>query len=124
MRARGGKDRRHWAYITVGLFFFAIFLCTKYPWSFSIKEAPPLSRSFSALQKKAPAEEFPGFPVDLNTAGVEELVVLPGIGPVTARRILEKRYELGGFSEVDELKGVKWINDSKLEVIRTLVTVK
>ncbi|MBI5643065.1 MAG: helix-hairpin-helix domain-containing protein [Deltaproteobacteria bacterium] len=66
---------------------------------------------------------FPGFPIDINTATKEELMVLPSIGDKTAARIIEKRRELGGFRSVDELTGVKWIGKVKLGRIRHLITV-
>ncbi len=68
------------------------------------------------------AENFPGFPVDLNRATAEELTVLPGIGPATARRIVKAR-ESGGFASVDDLIKVKWIGRVKLETVRPFVTV-
>jgi competence protein ComEA len=63
-------------------------------------------------------------PIDINSATKEELMTLPGIGPVTADRIIEKRLELGGFGSVEELTEVKWIGKVKLERLRGLVTVK
>ncbi len=65
---------------------------------------------------------LPVFPIDLNKASVQELTLLPGIGEKTARRIVEKRAELKGFSSVEELMEVKWIGKAKLEKIRDLVT--
>ncbi|MBI5491707.1 MAG: helix-hairpin-helix domain-containing protein [Deltaproteobacteria bacterium] len=67
---------------------------------------------------------LPGFPIDINTATAEDLALLPGIGPKTAARILEKRKELGGFTSVDQLTEVKWVGKVKLEKIRNLVTIK
>lgn len=61
--------------------------------------------------------------LDLNTASVEELDALPGIGPVLAARILTWRTEHGRFSSVDELAEVSGIGPSLLSGLRDLVRV-
>jgi len=61
--------------------------------------------------------------VDLNTATMEQLDLLPGIGPVTAQSILDWRAEHGAFSTVDELLEVDGIGDVTLADLRDLVTV-
>lgn len=66
---------------------------------------------------------FPGFPVDINSADVEELMKVPGIGPKTARRIVEKRAETGGFRSINELTGVQRIGRVRLDSIRRYITV-
>ncbi|HET8616320.1 MAG TPA: helix-hairpin-helix domain-containing protein [Actinomycetales bacterium] len=62
-------------------------------------------------------------PVDLNTAGLEELDALPGVGPVLAQRILDWRAANGRFSSVDELGEVSGIGDKVLDRLRPLVRV-
>lgn len=62
--------------------------------------------------------------VNINTATVEELCTLPGIGPITAQRIVEFRNERGRFSAVDELEQVKGIGPKKLAKLRSLVTLR
>ena len=66
---------------------------------------------------------IPGLPVNLNTATVDELAMLPGVGDVTAKRIIAARRSLGGVTSVDQLTEVKWIGKVKLDKIRRLVTV-
>jgi len=56
--------------------------------------------------------------VNLNTASVEALETLPGVGPATAARIIEFRKSHGGFGSVDELLTVKGIGPKKLEQMR------
>jgi len=62
--------------------------------------------------------------ININTATVELLCQLPGIGPKTAQRIIEYRETHGRFGSVDELDGVKGIGPKKLAKIRPLVTVR
>ncbi len=62
--------------------------------------------------------------VDLNTASVEELVRLPGIGEVLAGRIVAYRETHGRFASVDELAAVSGIGPVVLEGIRELVTIE
>jgi competence protein ComEA len=62
-------------------------------------------------------------PLDLNTATLEQLDELPGIGPATAKAILDEREKRGGFRAVDDLLDVRGIGPAKLDAIRDLVTV-
>lgn len=61
--------------------------------------------------------------IDINTATVEELDVLPGIGPVLAERIVSEREARGPFTSVDDLAGVSGISRRMVDVLRPLVTV-
>ncbi|MBL9090139.1 MAG: helix-hairpin-helix domain-containing protein [Planctomycetaceae bacterium] len=63
------------------------------------------------------------FVVDLNSAGIAELVELPGVGEVIAERIVERRKKVGPFKSVDELLEIRDIGAKKLESIRPHVRV-
>jgi competence protein ComEA len=63
----------------------------------------------------------PAGPVHLNTATLEELDSLPGVGPVTAQKILDYREKHGAFSSVDELDAVPGIGPARMDTLRDLV---
>jgi competence protein ComEA len=60
-------------------------------------------------------------PVHLSTATLDQLDSLPGIGPVTAQKILDYRVKHGAFSSVDELDAVPGIGPSRMDQLRDLV---
>ena len=64
-----------------------------------------------------------GGPVDLNRATLAELDTLPGVGPVTAQRIVEWRERHGRFTRVEQLREVEGIGERRFAQLRELVTV-
>ncbi|MGW0843527.1 helix-hairpin-helix domain-containing protein [Streptomyces sp. NPDC002787] len=63
----------------------------------------------------------PAAPVSLNTATVDQLDTLPGVGPVLAQHIIDYRTQHGGFRSVDELREVNGIGDRRFADLRNLV---
>jgi competence protein ComEA len=60
-------------------------------------------------------------PVHLSTATLEQLDSLPGIGPVTAQKILDYRQKHGAFTSVDALDAVPGIGPARLDQLKDLV---
>jgi competence protein ComEA len=65
----------------------------------------------------------PAQPVDLNRATLEQLDTLDGVGPATARKILEYREQHGGFGSVEELGQVPGIGEKRMASLRERVRV-
>lgn len=61
--------------------------------------------------------------VNINTAGIEELCTLPGIGEVKAQAIIDYRNQNGKFNAVDDILNVKGIGPKTLEKIRSRIKV-
>ncbi|HEV7758281.1 MAG TPA: ComEA family DNA-binding protein, partial [Acidimicrobiales bacterium] len=61
--------------------------------------------------------------VNLNTATVDQLDALPGIGPAIAQAVVDYRDRNGPFASVDQLLEVRGIGEAKLEDLRERVTV-
>jgi len=61
------------------------------------------------------------FPLDLNSAPVEDLMELPGIGEKLAQRLVEYRRRHGGFRSVEDLRKVQGIGEKRMERLRPLV---
>lgn len=62
--------------------------------------------------------------VNVNTASAAELETIPGVGPVTARAIIDRRETRGPFRSVEDLLDVKGIGPKKLEAMRESVSVR
>ena len=79
---------------------------------------PPGSTPASGASGSAPPGQL-----DLNTATLDQLEELPGIGPVLAQRILDYRTTHGQFTSVDELLEVSGIGDQRFAELKDLVRV-
>ncbi|MEU5690479.1 ComEA family DNA-binding protein [Actinosynnema sp. NPDC020468] len=68
-------------------------------------------------------EGTPTAPLNLNTATKDQLDALPGIGPVTAQRIVERRQKRGPFTSVEQLGEIEGIGDTRLQRLGELLRV-
>jgi competence protein ComEA len=87
------------------------------PGSTSVSRTSPPGPGSSRVPSK------PGGVLDLNTATVEQLDGLPGVGPVTAAAIVAWRQANGRFTSVDQLGDVDGIGPARLDKLRPLVRV-
>jgi competence protein ComEA len=70
------------------------------------------------------AQAAPSKPaLNLNTATLDQLETLPGIGRKTAERILEYRTKAGGFKRIEELMNVKGIGEKSFLKLKPLIAV-
>ncbi|GEM_PF-2270072 len=71
-----------------------------------------------SAQKKHPSK-----PIDLNVANIKELEELPGVGAVTAQRIIDARQKSGKFHRIEDLLAIRGISTKRLEILRPYVTI-
>ncbi|MBI2756510.1 MAG: ComEA family DNA-binding protein [Chloroflexi bacterium] len=83
--------------------------------------APPVGQPVQRSTEAAGAPQKPGR-INLNTASAAELDTLPGVGPVTAQRILEQRQK-ARFTRVEDLLDLKIVNAATFGRIKDLLTV-
>jgi competence protein ComEA len=81
----------------------------------------PGSAAAAAGSDPSASGPSPSAPLDLNTATAEQLDALPGVGPVTAQKIIAYRQAHGPFHAVDELQGVPGIGPAKMAQLKGLV---
>ncbi len=89
---------------------------------------PAPGRSSPAGAHRQPPKPSPVSRLPLNSATVNQLDTLPGIGPVLAQRIVQYREQLKrqrghGFESLDELLNVPGIGPKRLAAVRDLVTL-
>jgi competence protein ComEA len=80
----------------------------------------------ASLQSQSPpaAAAAPAKPtINLNTATVDQLETLPGIGRKTAERIIEYRTKAGGFKRIEDLMNVKGIGEKSFLKLKPLIAV-
>ncbi|HPD18893.1 MAG TPA: helix-hairpin-helix domain-containing protein [Candidatus Goldiibacteriota bacterium] len=76
---------------------------------------------FTSFKEKIKVENKAEGQINLNTASMEEIDKLPGIGKTISLRIIEYREKNNGFKNTEELKKIKGITEKKFEKIRKYV---
>jgi comEA protein len=61
--------------------------------------------------------------VNLNTASLEQLQTLPGVGPAMAKKIVEHRAKIGKFTKIDEILNVKGIGEKRFQKMKDRLVV-
>jgi competence protein ComEA len=84
-------------------------------------EAAPAATSPGGAASSAPSAAGP---ININTATVEELDALPGVGPAIAGRIVDYREAYGAFSMIEEIMNVKGIGPATFEEIKEMIAVQ
>jgi competence protein ComEA len=92
------------------------------PLNFAVELPKPTTGS-SVGTRASKIEKERGEKIDINVATPEELVSLPGIGPVLAGRIVEYREDIGRFTTPSEIIEVKGIGEGKYRMIEEYITV-
>lgn len=64
-----------------------------------------------------------GIPIGINSASVEDLEALPGIGPKLAEKIVKYRNLKGPFRAIEELRNIDGIEEKRLESIRPFINL-
>lgn len=88
----------------------------------AVSESPAAASEPAASPEADPAPPEAAGPVDINTAGLEELMTLPNIGEKRAQAILDYRTEHGPFAHVEDLIQVSGIGEGILEGLMDYVT--
>ena len=89
--------------------------------SAAVAQAPPADAggTSSAGGAAAPAAG----PVNINTATLEQLDTLQGVGPATAQKIIDYRTANGPFTSIEDIKNVSGIGDAKFAAMKAAITV-
>jgi len=85
------------------------------------EENPPIT---PVVAKPSPGPAGNAGLLNINTATVEELDTLPGIGPAIAQRIVDYRNDNGPFATIEDLMNVKGIGETTFAELKSKITVR
>ena len=117
-----GFFARHKGQIAVSILVMFVLVGGAYYSSRASETAPKTVYSTSLEEAKNEAQT--PLLVNINTADAKELDELPGVGPSTAKSIVEHRRHRGSFKSVSELEEVKGIGPKTLDKMRPFATVR
>jgi competence protein ComEA len=86
------------------------------------QQAAPDSQQMGSLSTET--NSGPAGPININTATIEQLDSLPGIGPGIAAQIIEYRESHGLFTKIEQIQNVSGIGESRFEQIKDLLIVE
>lgn len=84
--------------------------------------APALSQPLLTVPQTAPDKQ--DILININTADLDLLCALPGIGPAIGGRIIEYRTQYGDFKDIEEIRAVQGIGDALFASIRPYIFVE
>ena len=88
----------------------------------NIKKEPPME-IIKGIYKEEDSKAEEELQININTAGIEGLLKLPGIGKAVAKKIIKYREENGDFESIEDIKNVQGIGENKFNNIKDMLTV-
>lgn len=88
------------------------------------EEQEYITTSSGVSEDKDITEEVEGEKVNINKATQSQLETLPGVGPSTAKAIIEYRSENGEFKKIEDIKEVRGIGEAKFQKMKDYIVIK
>lgn len=114
-----------WLCLVLAAFLGGLFLGRNYSGQSiqtSVLAAPTIKPSTAPSSGTAPSKPQSSGKININTADLQTLMTLPGIGEIYAQRIIDYRTAHGRFTDINQLKEVEGIGEKRFEAIKDYIT--